>query len=153
MRVILLEDVRGIGHRDEVREVKDGYARNFLIAKGLARQADEQSIKGLEVRKTIEEETISETKERLRVFAHDLKKKALIFKVAAGPKGEVFESIGGKDIMEKIKKSSENKKDLEKIEVLLLRPLKSLGEHSVRVNYGRGIEEVLMVILESNESR
>ena len=142
MKVVLIKDVRGIGLRGDIREVKDGYARNLLIPRGMAelatsqveRKNEEQKVK----REAEQENYIAKTKK----FAEEIKKLKLDFKVKAGEKGEVFGSIAGKDIEDALRKKGMTVTLTDKIHI------KELGEHFVELNLGDGIKTKLRVFVE-----
>lgn len=90
MKVILLEDVKKIGNKFDVKEVSDGYARNFLIPNGLADVATAGALKELEKRKTQMEKEDHELMKRLEEISRLLKDRNLEFPVKTGANGEVL---------------------------------------------------------------
>jgi len=138
MKVVLLQDVKGLGRRMDIKEVSDGYARNFLIPQKLAVPADRQNI-GRRAEFESKETTLLNS---LRLIAERLANEVLIFKIKTGAKGEVFSSITNEDI----KKALLAKKLInESAEILLDKPLRAIGEQRVPINLGRGVRAEIMV--------
>lgn len=142
MRVILLADVRGVGRKNEVKTVADGYGRNFLIARNLAVAADE---KGMSVKGAIDAKEEAE-RARLLAIANKLASLTFNFEVKTGEHKEVFGSISKRDIEEAIRT-----KGINEGEIILEHPIKSTGEHVVEVNFGKGIQGRLKVVIRSRE--
>jgi large subunit ribosomal protein L9 len=143
MKVILLQNIKSLGKKFDVKEVKDGYARNFLIPKGLARIATEQAIKELEFKKAAWEKEEKETKNKLETLANELANKEFQIAVKVGEKGEVFGSVNKNDIKALIcaEIGADLRKYIEdKMEIDLERPVKNLGEHRVEIDLGRGVK-------------
>ena len=132
MKVILLEDIKNLGKKYDVKEIKDGYARNFLIPKGLVKIATDKSIKELEAQKAGREKEEQEAKIELEKIAKNLENQEFEFTVKTGEKGEVFGSVGKDDIKTRI--------GIKDIKVNLERPIKTLGEHRVEIDLGKGIK-------------
>lgn len=130
MKVLLLKDVRKVGKKYEIKEVSDGYARNFLFARKLAVPADEGAMKIKAKAEAGESALISRYKE----MAAKLNRETLEFKVRAGEKGGVFGSVTSQQI-----KKALLEKGYEVAEVVLEKPLRALGEHKVAISFGRGI--------------
>lgn len=132
MKVILLQDVRKLGKKNEIKDVSDGYAKNFLFKHKLAENATAERTKNLELRTKNKEKMQEEKKTLVKVLIKELENHPLEFKVKTGKKGELFASIGAKEIEgEFIKKGLDVKVNLEK-------PLKALGDHHVELNLGFG---------------
>jgi len=134
MKVILSEDIKGLGKKFEVKEVKNGYARNFLIPENLAAAATENNLKILSQQKAAQERQEKELIEKLKKTADQLKELVLDFPLKAGETGRVFGSVSALEI----KKALENS-GYQNFEVLLEKPIKELGEHQVEINLGEGI--------------
>ena len=139
MKVILLQNIKGIGKKYDIKEVKDGYAKNFLFPRKLAKIATEQSIKELAVKKEAYEKEEQEIKNKLEILAKDLAGREFNFTVKTGKKGEIFGSINKDDIKDKLM-SAGDKSLLADVEINLERPIKTLGEHQVEINLGRGVK-------------
>lgn len=137
MRVLLLSDVKGVGRRHEIKEVSDGYGRNFLIAKKLAIVADARA---QQLKKDLDQKE-SALLEKHRRAAEAVKKIRVEFQVKTGDKGEVFGSVSQGEI-----KKALQMKGFE-ADVILGQPLKTLGTHSVTLNFGRGIKGEVKVEL------
>lgn len=148
MKMILLQDIRGFGKKFDVKEVKDGYARNFLLPRGLAKIADEKSLKELEIQKASQEIKEKEIREKLEKLAKAISEKELRFKVKTGEKGEVFGSVNKEMILAEIGKNHLFAEKLtEDIEAELAKPFKTLGRHEVIVDLGRGIKARAPVVI------
>lgn len=124
MKVILLQDVRKVGKKDEVIEVSDGYARNFLIKKGLAVAYTKGSSKVLKEQLDEKAHQREIEKQEAKVIAEKLKSIKLIFYLKAGKQGSVFGSVSSKQIIEALHKQNImiNKRMLK-----LEQPISSLG--------------------------
>ncbi len=131
MKVLLLQDVKKLGKKYDVKEVSDGYARNFLIARKLAVPADEAAMKLKSETDRRENELIG----KYQQLAERLKSEVLEFRVRAGGKGEVFGSITSEQIKKVLRE-----KGFGEPEVVLNHPLRSIGEHRVEVSFGKGIK-------------
>ncbi len=144
MKVILLEDIKNLGKKLDVKNVSDGYVRNFLLPKKLVKIATKEAIKGLESQKAKLEQQEQELKSKTEKLAKDLNNQEFKFKVKIGKKEEVFGSIGKEDI----KKALIDEKGID-AKVLLEKPLKTLGEYQVEINLGKGVKTKINIILHS----
>ena len=133
MKVLLLSDVRKLGKKYDVKEVSEGYARNFLFARKLAVPADAGAMKIKAQAESRENETVGRYKE----LAKRLVGEVLEFKVRAGQKGEVFGSVTAKDIEAALLRKGYGGQN--NLAIILEKPLRALGEHKVGVNFGKGI--------------
>ncbi len=138
MKVIFLKDIKGVGKKFDVKNVSDGYARNFLFPQNLAKATTEEVIKNIENQKKAAIKEEEETKNELIVLAKNLENKEFEFKVKTGDKGEVFGSVTKNDIEKSIAVSGG-------IEIFLDKPIKKLGEHRVEVNLGKGVRVSLKI--------
>lgn len=151
VKVIILQDIRGIGKKFDVKEIKDGYARNFLIPRGLAKIATNSAIKELEAKKSVLEKQEKELKSKLESLAKDLSHRSFVFSLNVGGKGEVFGSIKKDDIEERIRADiNANLREYLKnnMEIKLEKPIKTIGEHQIEINFGKGIKTTVKVIIE-----
>lgn len=131
MVVILIKDVKGTGKAGEVVKVSDGYARNMLIPRGLAKEATEGNIRNLEKQKAIAAEKHEEQKAAAMEQAKALENVTVEIKSKGGETGKLFGSITSKDIAEALEKQEGIKVDKKKIE--LASPIKQTGDTSVSV--------------------
>ncbi|MFH1346997.1 MAG: 50S ribosomal protein L9 [Spirochaetota bacterium] len=148
MKVIFLKDIKDVGKKFDVKNVSDGYARNFLLPQGLAKIATEEAIKNLEVQKVVAVKEEEEIKNKLIVLAKTLENKEFEFKVKTGEKGEVFGSVAKSDIKTRI--YTDMNTDIHgyaenNIEIELNKPIKKLGEHRVEINLGKGVKANLKI--------
>ena len=104
MKVILLKDVKGSGKAGTVLNVADGYARNFLLAKGYAIEATAKNINDLEGKKAAQQHRIDTAKAEAEALAAKLGGKTLTFKAKAGQGGKLFGAITSANVSELIKK-------------------------------------------------
>jgi len=148
MRIILLQDVAGLGKKYDVKNVSDGYARNFLFPKKLAKIAVEKEVKKLEIQKAASEKQRQETENLLDELAKKLSGKEFHFYPEVGKKGEVYDSVKKESIKKALLSSiSDLKISEDEIEILLERPLRTLGEHEVKVKLGQKAKTTIKAIL------
>ncbi len=143
MKVILLKDVPGLGKKYDLKEVKGGYARNFLIPHKLAKLATPQALKELELLKDKIEKEREERVKKLKELVRKLEEIQLDFNLKVGERGEIFGSITKFDI----KKALQEKGIEEDFEVQLGHSLKSLGVHLVEIKFEEGIKAKIKVII------
>ncbi len=126
MKVILLQDVRALGKKGDVKEVADGYARNFLFAKKLAQPADKANLNSLshekEMTRIREEKALAAAKETAKA----MQGKVVVLQGKAGEGGRLFGSITTADIAAALEK---NGVSIDKRKIELPEPIKTLGQH------------------------
>ena len=146
MRVILKAEVRGLGRTGEIKDVADGYARNYLLPKGLAIEATGGELKHL----AQERQSEKTKKDRAHQDAEELAKRlgevTLVFKLKAGEQGKTFGSVTAKEVADALKK--ETKADIDKTKILLHEPLRSLGVHRVEVRLLSDVRANVTVAIE-----
>ena len=144
MKVIILKDTRGVGRCGDVKEVPNGYARNFLLPRKLAKAATEEALNEMKSEKENLEKHIEALKLKLAQIQSDLNKNPLIFKVKVGDGDKVFGSIGKKDIEQKLAGLESETM----IEVHLIHPVKTLGEKEVEISLGSEVKGKIKIRLE-----
>ena len=132
MKVILLKDVKGSGKCGEVIEVSDGYARNFLIKKGLAEEATAVKINSLNIKNKSLEFHKNEEIKALKEQANNSKGKKIPLKIKCGENGKIFGSITSKEIADAV---NELGFSVDKKKVLLKDPIKNLGLYTVEIKF------------------
>ncbi len=146
MRVILLQDIIHLGKRREVKEVSDGYARNFLFPRNLAKPATEQALKETTALKAREEREKSAEYQKYKALVEKLKSLTLTFKVKLGLRGRAFGSVTAVKVRDALKKQGI---EIEKEWVLLDKPIKTTGEHLVRVKLPQEFSGEVKVVVET----
>ena len=131
MIVILMKDVKGTGKAGDVVKVSDGYARNMLLPKGLAKEASDGNIRNLEKQKEIAAAKRAEQKAAAQEIAEKLEKITLEIKTKGGESGKLFGSITSKDIADALEKQEKIKVDKKKIE--MSSPIKQAGQNTVTI--------------------
>lgn len=145
MKVVLTKRVEGLGLEGDVVTVKDGYARNYLIPKGLALEATEGNIKALEQKKkTYELKVIRKREEALRL-KELIEKTNLIIKRKTQEEGKIFGSVTSSDISEALEKKGFQ---VDRKKILLERPIKALGEYQISIKLFPQIEARINVAVE-----
>jgi large subunit ribosomal protein L9 len=146
VRVILKAEVSGLGRTGEIKDVADGYARNYLLPKGLAIEATGGELKLL----AQERQSEKTKKDRAHQDAEDLAKRlgevTLVFKLKAGEQGKTFGSVTAKEVADALKK--EAKAEIDKTKIVLHEPLRSLGVHKVEVRLLSDVRANVTVAIE-----
>lgn len=141
MKVILKEDVRGVGRKHDIKDVSDGYARNFLFPQKLAEAVTKEALKRLEKRKV----ELAKDEMRLMKLARELNDRHLEFTLKTGEDGSVYGSVTKEMILSAIRGHFMTK---DRVEINLEHPIKKIGEHMVPVNLKKGIEAKLKIIVQ-----
>ena len=149
MKVILLKDVDKIGKKFEAKEVKEGYAINFLFPKGLAKQATKEALIWLETQKEIQEKQAEEGLKQIQEMASSMDDRELVFDVKVGDQDQLFKSITAQKIADKLK---EEGFEVKKSQIELLEPIKELGEFPVKIKFEHNLEAEIKVIVNKQEN-
>ncbi len=144
MKVILLQNIENIGKKFDVKEVKNGYARNFLIPKGLVKLATKEALKWLETQKEIQEKNAEGELKGVQETVSKIDGLEVIIPVKIGEKGQFFEKIDPRDISEKIKEAGFK---IKKNQIDLAEPIKELGEFPVKIKFEHNLEAEIKVII------
>ncbi len=131
MKVILLEDVRKVGKKGDLIEVKDGFARNVLFRKNQAVEATNDAINKLELKEKADTKRRQEELEEAKILGEKIKDMSISITIKAGEGGRVFGSVSSKEIIKAMK--DQHNITLEKKKLVLKEPLKSLGNHDVPI--------------------
>lgn len=146
MKVILLKDVKGLGKKGDIKEVKDGYGNNFLIKNNLGVMATKTSLSRLNAENKASEELENEKKLEAKSLKEKLEKLTLTFKVKTGKEGKVFGSVSSKMIETELKKL---KYDIDKKNIIIDDAISTLGFHIVSVTLYKDINAKLKIELVS----
>ena len=125
MKVLLLADVKGQGKKDQIVEVSDGYARNFLFPKKLAVAADAKSMNEIKNKEASKQHKIDTERAEAKAIAAKLENITLVFEYAAGADSKLYGSVTNKDLAEKL--ASEHKISVDKRKIVLAEPVKTFG--------------------------
>ncbi|MBQ8431868.1 MAG: 50S ribosomal protein L9 [Clostridia bacterium] len=131
MKVILLADVKGQGKKNDVIEVSDGYGKNFLIPRKLAKPADAQSLNDVKVKEAARLYRIETEKKEALALAETLKGILVKIPASSGADGRLYGSVTTKDIVEKLQ--ADHKIVLDKRKLVLSDPIKAYGKYEVEV--------------------
>lgn len=134
MKVIFLKDVGGVGKRDSIKEVKDGYALNFLIPQGLAVQATPDKIAELEKRNKQEEINTAVQGAQWEALIKKLTGESIIVKARANEQGHLYKHISEEDVAEEIGRAF--KARLPKGAIQITEPIKSVGSYEAQIKLG-----------------
>ena len=131
MKVILCADVKGQGKKDQVIEVSDGYARNFLFPKKLAIPADAKGLNEVKNKEASKQHKIDVERQNAIETAKKLESVKVVFEYAAGPDKKLYGSVTAKDIADELQKKHNITIDKRKIN--LASPIKSFGSFAAEV--------------------
>ena len=143
MKVILLADVKKVGKKGEIKEVSDGYARNFLIARNLAVAASNDSMKVLAKQNADEAARQAELKTEAETLSAKLATMTLEFKVNS-KNGVVFNSVSTKQIQEALRQKGIT---IDKRKIIDNQPITSLGYSNIKIELYKGVIGTIKVLL------
>lgn len=151
MKIILTQDVPGLGRMGEIRQVADGYARNYLIPRGMAVLASPGAIKQVQLRHKAEEKRSQRLKLEAEEFARRLGELTLRFRARVGESQRLYGSITSADIVEAIEEQTGQVIDKRKVE--LEHSIRELGEHHVPIKLMSDVTAHVRVVVEPEEER
>jgi len=140
MKVILLTDIRGTGRKGDIKEVREGYARNFLLPRGLAKVATASALVARAAHDAARVAAREARRKEAEGWIVKLAEEKWIFPVKTGAKGEVFGSVTAKDIAREL-----TARGYSNVTVEFPKPLKTLGDHRVALDLGEGIQTTVTV--------
>ena len=143
MKVILLDNIKGVGKKDEVINAADGYARNYLLPRKLAVEANAENMSKLNNKKEAASFRKDVEKQNAEEFAKKLKGIMLKIKVKAGENGKIFGGVTSKEISENLKSQYNYIIDKKKID--LKENIKTLGEFNVSIKLYEGVVASLKI--------
>jgi len=135
MKVIFLKDLKNQGKKGEIKEVKDGYAKNFLIKNGYAIKETKESLKILDRENKQAKELDEKNKKEAKALKQKLEQEKITFQVKTGKNDKVFGSISLKQIKDKL----DEKYKIDKKQIIINNPISSLGFHEVEIHLYKDI--------------
>lgn len=148
MKVILLEDVKGKGKKDQVLDVSDGYARNYLFAKKLAIEADAKALNELKNREAARQHKYEVEKAAALELAKQLDSITLVLYHEAGKDNKLYGAITTKEIVQQLKQAYDI--ELDKKKLSLDTPIKAFGTYKIRVKLFTGVAATVTVQVVEN---
>lgn len=136
MNIILKENVEGLGKIGDLVKVKPGYARNFLVPRGLAVEANSRNVNELEHNKRQLERKLQRQTQAAELLKGQIEKAVCGFSLRAGEEGKLFGSVTSADIAEKLAAAGI---EIDRKKIVLDEPIKTLGDHQVAVKLQPGI--------------
>lgn len=143
MKVIFLKDVKGTAKKGELKEVSDGYARNFLLKQGLAKEANAVNVNDHKMQEKGKEIKAQREEDEARALAEKIKGTKIELFTKAGESGRLFGAITNKDIADELNKKL--KLDIDKKRVLLDEPIKNLGAVEIEIKLHQRVSTKITV--------
>lgn len=146
MKVILLQDVKSLGKKDQIVEVSDGYARNMLLPKKLGMEATSKNLNDLKLKKAHEDKVDAEVLADAQALAAQIEKESITLSIKMGENGRTFGSISSKEIAEAIK--SQLGHDIDKKKIVMKDAIKAPGTRTVGIKLHTKVTADLTVKIE-----
>lgn len=144
MKVLLLQNIPGLGKIDEVKNVADGYARNFLFPKHLAVQSTAHALAGIEAHKKKKAKDELKDLQKQQDLAQKLDDLEVVFKEKASESGQLYAAVGAAKICEALQKLGH---EVDKDQIIIDKPIKEAGEYQAKVKLRHGLEATLNLIV------
>lgn len=145
MKVILLQDVKALGKRGDIKEVADGYGRNFLIGRKLAVEATPQNLKNLALEQKKQADKAAAELAEAKRLAAELAKLEIVMPVKAGEGGKLFGSVTNKEVADAI--AAKVGVDIDKRKVEIKDPIKTLGVAEVLVKLHSEVHQKVRIVI------
>ena len=146
MKVILLQDVKSLGKKDQIVEVSDGYARNMLLPKKLGMEATSKNLNDLKLKKAHEDKVAAEVLADAQALAAQIEKESITLSIKMGENGRTFGSISSKEIAEAIK--SQLGHDIDKKKIVMKDAIMAPGTRTVGIKLHTKVTADLTVKIE-----
>ena len=143
MKVILLKDIQGTGKKDQIVEVSDGYGRNYLLPRKLAKEATSEAVNALEKSRGADKHREEVRRQEAEVRARELKGKVVQLELRGGENGKLFGSVTTDQIATALK--AQHGLDIDKRRLELEEPIKSAGQYFVTLKFVAGISTRMIV--------
>ena len=147
MKIILLEDVKSVGKKGELVELKEGYAKNFILPKKLGVEATSANMNNLKLQKQNEEKVAKEQLEAAQAMAVEVEKMLVKLSIRAGEGGKTFGSVSSKEIAKGV--SDQYGKEIDKKKIQMSDVIKTVGTHEVTVKLHPKVTAKLRVQVQS----
>lgn len=144
MKVIFTKDVKGQGKAGDIKEVKDGYAQNFLIRNGYAVAYTQRSKEILDISNKNKADAEAAEIKKCEKIKNELKDRVLTFKVKTGKQDQVFGTVSTKQISTELDKLGYK---IDKKKIILDEPISSLGYHEVKINLHKKVQGIVTIEL------
>lgn len=145
MKVIFQQDVRGQGKKGEMKEVSEGYARNYLIPRGLAAEATKDNLNALALKEKAKKAQEAREKAQAEENAAKLKDIIVTVRARAGGNGKLFGSVTSQEIADALRE--QHGIEIEKNRLVQADPIKAFGKYEVKVKFGYGIDGTLHLMV------
>ena len=149
MKVILLQDIKGVGKKDQIINANDGYARNFLFPKKMALEATKDNLLKLQDKQNSIVHKKNIEIEKNKEIAEKIDKIELTLKVKAGENGKTFGGITAKEISEEL--NTKYKIEVDKKKIVLKETIKTVGRFLVEIKFGDGVTGRLALVVEPDK--
>ena len=148
MKVVFLQDVPKVAKAGDVKEVSDGYSRNYLLPRKLAVLATPAELKNVELQRQANVRREVRTEQEAEAFAKVLQDTTVVLKMRAGTKEKLYGSVTSADIAKEIKRLTKQEVDKRKIE--LAEPIRELGGHQVSIKLTKDVTAIVNVVVEQD---
>jgi len=145
MKVIFQQDVRGQGKKGEMKEVSDGYARNYLLPRNLAVEANKDNLNALALKEKAKKAQEAKEKAAAMENAQRLKDIVTTIRAKAGANGKLFGAVTSQEIAEALKE--QHGIEVEKNKLVQSEPIKSFGSYEVKCKFGYGIDGIVHLLV------
>lgn len=146
MKVILLQDVKSLGKKDDIVDVSDGYAKNFLFTKKLGVEANSKNMNDLKLKKANNEKVAAQNLQDAKNLAELIAGKTVVVRLKAGEGGKTFGSVSNKEISEEAK--AQHGLEIDKKKIVISDPIKNIGTYEVTVKLHPKVTGTLKVKVE-----
>jgi large subunit ribosomal protein L9 len=150
MEVILKEDIPNVGKMGEVVRVRDGYARNYLLPRGLVLVANKKNLKGFEHQKQVVQSQKARVVNQAQALAEKLSHVSLVIQVKAGEEGKLFGSVTNIDIEKALKAKGI---EIERRKIHLSEPIKMVGDYQVPVRFTSEVQANVQVSVVAEQEK
>ena len=144
MKIILLQNIGNLGKSGDIKEVADGFARNFLFPQKLAEPATNEALQKVAKMNEKIKEKEARLVDDLKAKSQELKGKKFVIKVKE-KKGKLFGSVTAKDIVKELKKQGIK---IDEASIGLGEPIKKIGEREIQISFGHGVNAKIILIIE-----
>ena len=145
MKVIFNTDVKGQGKKGDLKEVSDGFARNYLLPRGLASEATVDNINALKLREKAKAAQLAREKAQAQEYAKKLEGVQVVIRARAGSAGKLFGAVTSQEISDALKQQFDT--DIEKNKIIQSEPIKSFGNYTVKAKLGYEISRNINVLV------